>query len=101
MKGPTLEYVRLMSAQINEMAQARGLRNVRVFGSVARGDATVSSDLDLLVRPGAETSIFDLSGFMDETQELLGLKVDVVSDRGPGPRMDQIRAEAVPLYQRA
>jgi predicted nucleotidyltransferase len=44
-------------------ASRRGLRDVRVFGSVARGDAVETSDVDLLVAPGPDTTLFDLSGF--------------------------------------
>lgn len=78
-------------------ADARGLSQVRVFGSVVRGDATPSSDVDLLVRPAPESSVFELAGFLADAERLLGVRVDVVSDRGTGPAMDRIRAEAVPL----
>lgn len=68
-----------------------------MFGSVARGDAEVGSDVDLLVHPAADASLFDLAGFMAEVEDLLGVTVDVVSDRGTGPAMQRIRAEAVAL----
>ncbi len=94
---PTLERIRAERERITRAAEGRRLSNVRVFGSVARGEAGADSDVDLLVHPGPETSIFDLAGFMAEVEELLGLGVDVVSDRGRGPAMDRIRAEAVAL----
>lgn len=94
---PTLERVRAARAPILRAADGRQLSNVRVFGSVARGDSGVGSDVDLLVHPGPAASVFDLAGFMAEVEELLGLAVDVVSDRGSGPVMDRIRAEAVEL----
>jgi predicted nucleotidyltransferase len=78
-------------------AARRGLSNIRVFGSTARGDADGDSDVDLLVHPGPDTSVFELAGFMAEASEMLGLDVDVVSDRGTGPVMTRILAEAVAL----
>lgn len=94
---PTLQRLRGQRERIMAAAEARGLQDVRVFGSVARDAAEVGSDVDLLVHPGAGASIFELAGFMAEVQELLDAEVDVVSDRGTGPTMERIRAEAVPL----
>lgn len=86
-----------MREPILRAASRRRLNNVRVFGSVARGQENSDSDVDLLVDPAPEASIFDLAGFMAEVEELLGVKVDVVSSRGSGPAMDRIRSEAVAL----
>ncbi len=94
---PTLEGIRSLRESILAAAQRRSLSNVRVFGSVARGEADADSDVDLLVHPSAQASVFDLAGFMSEMEELLGTSVDVVSDRGSGPRMERIRSEAVAL----
>ncbi|WP_308465258.1 helix-turn-helix domain-containing protein [Rathayibacter soli] len=94
---PTLERLQATRERIIQAAADRRLSDVRVFGSVARGEAGVGSDLDLLVRPDSDASVFDLAGFMVDVEEMLGLSVDVVSDRGRGPAMDRIRAEAVPL----
>jgi predicted nucleotidyltransferase len=94
---PTFERLRAVREPIIRAAQGRRLSDVRVFGSVARGEAYAGSDVDLLVHPDPEASVFDLAGFMAEVQELLGVGVDVVSDRGRGPVMDRIRAEAVAL----
>jgi len=93
----TLEGVRARREPILRAAERRRLSNVRVFGSVARADAGAGSDLDLLVHPDPVASVFDLAGFMADVEELLGIRVDVVSDRGRGPAMDRIRAGAVPL----
>lgn len=92
---PTLDRVRAAREDILRVAARRGLADVRVFGSVARGEADAGSDVDLLVHPGPEASVFDLAGFMAEIRELLGVDIDVVSDRGTGPTMDRIRAEAI------
>lgn len=92
-----MENLRASREEVLAAAGARGLSDVRLFGSVARGDAHAASDVDLLVHPGAASSVFDLAGFMAEVEEILGAKVDVVSDRGRGPIMERIRAEAIPL----
>ena len=94
---PTLDRLRAVRDQLIATANSRGLTDLRVFGSVARGDANSSSDVDLLVHPGAQASLFDLAAFMDDAERMLGVKVDVVSDRAIGPVAEVIRAEAVPL----
>lgn len=63
-------------------AAANKIRNVRVFGSVAEGTDSPDSDLDLLVTPADDASALDLAGFMADLRDLLGVRVDVVSDRG-------------------
>jgi len=97
LRVPSLERVRASRERILEVAVRCRVDDVRVFGSIARGDATAGSDVDLLVHPKPDASIFDVAGFMAEVTELLGIHVDVVSDRGTGPVMDRIRAEAVAL----
>lgn len=97
LRVPTLDRLRAERETIIRMAERRRLSDVRVFGSVARGKADAESDVDLLVHPRAEASLFDLAGFMEEIREVLGVDVDVVSDRGRGPVMERIRTEAVPL----
>jgi len=97
LRVPSLERVRASRERILEVAARRRVSDVRVFGSVARGDATAGSDVDFLVHPKPDASIFDVAGFMAEVTELLGIHVDVVSDRGTGPVMDRILAEAVAL----
>ena len=75
-----------------------GARNVRVFGSVARGEADEQSDIDLLVEFDPERSLFDHAALWLELQDLLGCKVDVLSDRGIKPRIrERVLREAIPL----
>jgi len=75
-----------------------GARNVRVFGSVARGDADEASDIDLIVEFEPGRSLLDHAGLWLEPQELLGRKVDVVSARGIKPRIrNRVLQGAVPL----
>ena len=83
---------------IIEIAEKHGLSNVRVFGSMARGDANDSSDVDLLVSSGPKTSGLDLGGLLMDVQDLLSRKVDVVVDRSIHPLLrDRILSEAVAL----
>ncbi len=83
---------------ILRIAAQHGAHNVRVFGSVARGDARPDSDVDLLVELEAGRSLLDLGGLLMDLQVLLDREVDVVTDKG---LRDRIRArvlqEAKPL----
>jgi len=84
--------------EILALATKYGAQNVRVFGSVARGDAGPESDLDLLVTFERGRSLLDLVGFEQDLEEMLGCKVDVVSERGISPYLEKrILEEAVPL----
>ena len=70
----------------------------RVFGSVARGQGTESSDVDLLVKTGPGCSLFDLGGLLEDLQELLGCRVDLVTEDGLKPRLRaRVLREAVSL----
>jgi len=64
------------------IAAKHGARNPRIFGSVARGDAGPESDVDLLVKMDEGRSLLDVSALVIDLQELLGVKVDVVSEDG-------------------
>ena len=84
--------------EILRIAAKYGARNVRVFGSVARGEADEQSDIDLLVEFEPDRSLFDHGGLWLELQEALGRKVDVVSDRGIKARIrERVLREAVPI----
>lgn len=83
---------------LRAMAERHGVTNLRVFGSMARGDADETSDVDLLVLPLPGTSLFDLGGLLADAEELLGRRVDVVSERALHPLIrDRVLAEAVPV----
>ena len=84
--------------EILRLAAKRGAKNVRVFGSVARGDSDERSDVDFLVEMEPGRTLFDLSGLLLDLQEALHAPVDVVTERGLRPRVrERILAEAVPL----
>jgi predicted nucleotidyltransferase len=79
-------------------AARHGAHNVRMIGSVARGDARPDSDLDLLVELDGGRSLLDHAALMVELEALLGCKVDVATEQGLRPRVrDRVLAEAVPL----
>jgi predicted nucleotidyltransferase len=84
--------------QILNLCAKYGASNVRVFGSVARGEADESSDIDLIVDFDPERSLLDHAALWLELQELVGVRVDVVSSRGLKPRIrERVLQEAVPL----
>jgi predicted nucleotidyltransferase len=83
---------------INRIAAAHGARNVRVFGSVARGEPGDSSDLDLLIDMSEGRSFFDLLALGADLEEALGFAVDVVTEKSLSPYLrDRVLAEAVSL----
>ena len=83
---------------ILHIAQTYGASNLRIFGSVARGEADVLSDLDLLVDLEPGRSLFDLGGLAMELQELLGCPIDVVTEQGLKQRIrDRVLQEAIAL----
>ncbi len=83
---------------ILRIASRRGAHNVRVFGSLARGDALPDSDADFLVDLEPGRSLFDLGGLLMDLQSLLERPVDVVTERGLRGRMrNRVLTEAIPL----
>jgi predicted nucleotidyltransferase len=74
---------------VRRIVEANRAANARVFGSVARGEDSEGSDLDLLVDPTAETTLLDLGAIRSEVEDLLGFPVDVVT---PDALPDRMRA---------
>jgi predicted nucleotidyltransferase len=96
--GPTtLDAVRARRDEILSVARRRRASRVRVFGSVARGEARPDSDVDFLVDFEPDASLLDQVGLIQDLQHLLGVDVDVVSSGGLRPRHEPIRREAVDL----
>jgi len=84
--------------EIMQIAARHGATNVRVFGSVARGEARPDSDIDFLVNLEANRSLLDLARLLRELQTLLNRPVDVVTEAGLRPRLrPQVLREARPL----
>lgn len=80
-----MEIRRLLEEKRNEvmdLAARHGARDLRIFGSVVRDESGPESDLDLLVKMEEGRSLFDLSALVLDLRELLGVKVDVVSEDG-------------------
>jgi len=92
------ELIRARREDILRLAARHGATNVRVFGSVARGEAGPQSDLDLLVDVGAVHSPWFPAGLMADLELLLGRRVDVVTERALHWYIrDRILREAIPL----
>ncbi len=93
-----VEILKTRREDILCIAAKHGAKNVRLFGSIARGEADDKSDIDILVEMEPGRSLLDLAGLWRELNELLGVRVDVVTDKG---LRDSIREgvlnEAVPL----
>jgi predicted nucleotidyltransferase len=84
--------------EIRRIAAMHGATNVRVFGSVARGEARQDSDLDLLVDTGPETSSWFPAGLVLDLEEILGCKVEVVTEKGLNRYLkEHVLQEALPL----
>lgn len=83
---------------IRRIAEQHGARNVRVFGSVARGEARPDSDLDLLVEAGPSTTPWFPGGLVADLEEALGRRVDIVSVGGLDEGLrDRILEDSVAL----
>jgi predicted nucleotidyltransferase len=92
------ELLREKRQEILEIAARHGAYNVRIFGSVARGESDEQSDVDVLVELDPERSLLDLGGLLMDLENLLRRKVDVVTVRGLKKRIrDRVLREAVPL----
>lgn len=84
--------------QILALATARGIKNVRLFGSMARDEVTASSDVDFLVELPPGLSGFVLGGFLMDMQDLLKRKVDVVTEASLHPKIrEKVLRQAIRL----
>ncbi len=93
-----LELIRINRRQILAISRRYGAKNISIFGSVARDESRLDSDIDFLVELEQGRSLFDLGGLSFELQELLEVPVDVVTLKCLKPRMrDQVLLEAKPL----
>jgi predicted nucleotidyltransferase len=95
--GVTLRDLRQRRHEILRIAERHGARNVRVFGSVARGDARSDSDVDLLIELDPERSVLDLSELILDLQDALGCSVDVVESQRRSPALERLERDAIAL----
>jgi uncharacterized protein len=97
-RGDALAFVRQHHEMILEIAARRGASDVRVFGSIARGDATETSDIDFLVRFEATASLWDRGGMWSELHELLGRHIDIADEASLRDELrDEVLREAIAI----
>ena len=90
------EILKRKRAEILRIAARHGAHNVRLFGSAARAEADAASDIDILVDMAPDRSLLDLGALWRELNDLLGVKVDVVTEKGLRDRIrDRVLKEAV------
>lgn len=93
---PSLRMLRRLRSEILAAADRHGASNVRVFGSVVRGEAGPGSDIDVLVDMEEGRSLLDLAGLHLELEDILGFPVEIGTDVKPRLR-ERVRAEAIRL----
>jgi len=88
-----IEALKQKRAEIISIAERNGGRKVRIFGSVARGDSRVDSDVDFLIELEPERSLLDIVAIKQDLEDLLQMKVDVVTESAVSPyiRRDIVR----------
>ncbi|MFC5498946.1 nucleotidyltransferase family protein [Caenimonas terrae] len=86
------EALQLHRARIREIALSHRVSDIRVFGSAMRGDDEPGSDLDLLVEPTAQTTLFDIGAIRFELKQLLGMDIDVLT---PNALPEKFRAQVL------
>ena len=92
------QLIKEKSAEIHRIAAQHGARNIRLFGSIVRGDSGPGSDIDFLVDTGPETSSWFPAGLILDLEKILGCRVEVVTEKGLNPHLrDHVLREAVPL----
>ncbi len=92
------ELLKQKRGDVLRIAEQHGAHNVRIFGSVARGEARPNSDVDVLVELEPGRSLLDLGGLLMDLQDLLGVEVDVVTEKGLRERIrERVLKEATPL----
>lgn len=96
--GRTISELRRRREEILAIAARHGARNVRVFGSIARGDCGPDSDIDFVVEFEPDRSLLDHGGLIMDLQDALGCKVDVVSAHGLRDRVRaRVEAESIAI----
>lgn len=97
-RNAEIRMLRQRRAAIQRIAHRHGATSVRIFGSVARGEASEDSDIDFLIELEPGRSLLDLGGMLHDLEALLGRRVDVVTPGALKARIrDRVLAEAIPL----
>lgn len=92
------EALQINRVAVREIALRHRVRDIRVFGSVMRGEDAEDSDLNILIEPTSETTLLDIGAIRFELSKLLGFNVDVLTPNAlPDSFRDQILTEAVPV----
>lgn len=92
------QLIREKNTDIKAIAAKHGAKNIRLFGSVIRGEAGQDSDIDFLVDTETSTSSWFPAGLILDLEEILGCRVDIVTERGLNPYIrEHVLNEAVPL----
>jgi len=92
------ELLRERRAEIEKVAAKHGAFDIRVFGSVVRGEERGDSDIDLLIKTGEKTSPWFPGGLVADLEEILGRSVEVVTENGLNPLIrERVMKEATPL----
>jgi len=92
------EALDIHRAAVRAIVAAHRASNARVFGSAARGSDTEASDLDILIDPAPQATLFDIGAIQHELRELLGVSVDVLTPNGlPDSFRDDVLAQAAPI----
>lgn len=96
-----MDVARLLAEKRDEIlaiAARRGAQNVRVFGSVARGEPGADSDIDFLIDLEQGRTLLDVGGLLMDLRRLLGCKVDIVTEKGLNDDFrDDVLKDAKPL----
>jgi predicted nucleotidyltransferase len=94
----TIDILHKKRKDVLKVTERHGVTSVRVFGSVARGDESSESDIDLLVTTGPNVSPWFPAGLILDLEQLLGRPIDIVTESGLNPLLrDQVLTEAVAL----
>lgn len=93
-----LDDLKQKRRELLAIASRHGASNIRIFGSVVHGEEAETSDVDFLVDMEPGRSLLDLVGLQQELEQLLGRRVDVITERGINPYLEkQVIREAKPL----
>jgi len=94
----TRQSIHSQRSAILEIAERYGASDFRIIGSVARGESTDASDLDLIARFEPGRLLLDHGGLVMDLRELLGIRVDVIDEEAMRPRFrEHVMKEAIPL----